>query len=71
LFGSEGKVIVWQTPKEEFDSICTIPTVKHGGENIKYWGCFSSSGVGNIIFINGNMTEEIYRAILQKSCLSS
>ena len=27
LFGSDGKVIVWRTPKKEFDPKCTVPTV--------------------------------------------
>ena len=26
VFGSDGKVMVWRTPKEEFDPKCTIPT---------------------------------------------
>ena len=38
LFGSDGKVMVWRTTTEEFDSKCTVPTVKHGGGNVKCWG---------------------------------
>ena len=30
LFGSDGKVMVWRTPCEEFDPKCTMPTTKHG-----------------------------------------
>ena len=36
LFGSDGKVMVWRTPKEEYNSTCTVPTVKHDGGNVKY-----------------------------------
>jgi len=71
LFGSDGKVMVWRTTKEELDPKCTVPTVKHGGGNVKCWGCFSSSGVGNLIFIDGNMTGEVYRDILDKNLLQS
>ena len=71
LSGSDGKVIVWRTTKEELEPRCTVPTVKHGGGNVKCWGCFSSSGVGNLVFIDGNMTGELYRAILQKNLLQS
>lgn len=71
LFGSDGKVMVWRTPKEEYNSICTVPTVKHGGGNVKCWGCFSSSGVGNLVFIDGNMTGEMYRTILDNNLLQS
>ena len=71
LFGSDGKVMVWRSTKEELEPRCTVPTVKHGGGHIKCWGCFSSSGVGNLLFIDGNMTGELYRDILQKNLLQS
>ena len=58
LFGSDGKVMVWRSPKEEFGPECTMPTAKHSGGNVKCWGCFSLSGVNNLIFIDGNMTGE-------------
>ncbi|CAF1467247.1 unnamed protein product [Rotaria magnacalcarata] len=71
LFGSDGKVMVWRTTKEELNPMCTVPTVKHGGGNVKCWGCFSSSGVGSLVFIDGNMTGEMYRDILEKNLLKS
>ncbi|CAF1538257.1 unnamed protein product [Adineta ricciae] len=71
LFGSDGKVMVWRTTKEELDPKCMVPTVKHGGGNVKCWGCFSSCGVGNLVFIDGNMTGEMYRDILDKNLLQS
>jgi hypothetical protein len=37
IFGSDGKVIVWRTPKEEYASMCTVPTVKYSSGNIKIW----------------------------------
>ena len=71
LFRSDGKVVVWRLPKKEFGPECTIPTVKHGGGNVKCWGCFSSSGVDSLIFIDGNMTGESYREILENNLLKS
>ena len=71
LFGSDGKVMVWRTPKEEYNSTCTVPTVKHGGGNVKCWGCFSASGVGDLVFINGNMTGKMYCTILDNKLLQS
>ena len=47
LFGSDGKIIVWRSTIEEYDSKCTVPTVKHNGGSVMVWGCFSRSGVGN------------------------
>ncbi|CAF4730199.1 unnamed protein product [Rotaria sp. Silwood2] len=55
LFGSDSKVMVWRTPKEEYDKKCIVPTVKYGGGNVKVWGCFAWNGVGNLVFIEGNM----------------
>ena len=71
LFESDGKVVVWRSPKKEFKPECTIPTVKHGGGNVQCWGCFSSSGVGSLIFIDGNMTGELYRESLETNFLKS
>ena len=71
LFGSDRKVMVWRSTKEELEPRCTVPTVKHGVGNVKCWGCFSSSGVGNLVFIDGNVTGELYRDILQKNLLQS
>ena len=71
MFGSDGKVMVWRTTTEELDPKCTVPTVKHGGRSVKCWGCFSSYGVGNLIFIDGNMTGEMCRAILDNNLLQS
>ena len=71
LFGSDGKVMVWWSTKKEFESRCTVSTVKHGGGNVKCCVCFSSSGVGNLVFIDGNMIGELYRDILRKNLLQS
>ena len=58
--------MVWRSTKEELDPMCTVSTVKHGGRSVKCWGYFSSIGVGNLVFIDENMTGELYRDILQK-----
>ena len=71
LFGSDGKVMVWRLAKEEFGPECTIPTVKHGGDNVMCWACFPSSGVNNLIFIDGNTTRESYREIVENNLLKS
>ena len=71
LFGSDGRVMVWRSAKEEFEPECTIHTARHGGGNVKCWGCFSSSGVDSLIFIDGNMTGESYREILENNLLKS
>ena len=63
--------MAWRSAKEEFGPECTIPTVKHGGGNVKCWSCFSSSGVDSLIFIDGSMTGRSYREILENHLLKS
>ena len=63
--------MVWQTTKEELDPQCTVPTVKYGGDSVKCWGCFLLFGLANLAFMNGNMSRELYRDILQKNLLQS
>ena len=71
LFGSDGKVMVWRTTKEEMEPKCTVPTVKRGGGSVMCWGCMLSAGVGKLAFIDGNMTREMHRRILENNLLDS
>ena len=53
--------MVWRSTKEELDPKCTLPTVKHGDGSVKKcWGYFSSADVGHLVFIDENMTGELY-----------
>jgi len=64
LFGSDAPSRVRRPPNTEFESRHTVKTVKHGGGNIKIWGCFSYIGVGPLFWIKETMTKDIYRNIL-------
>ena len=59
--------MAWPMPKEEFDPKCIVPIVKRADENVKCWDCFSTAGIDTLVFINGNMTSNIYRDILEKN----
>ena len=48
-----------------------MPTVKRGGGNVKVWECFAWSGIGNLTFIDGNMTGYMYEDILENNLLQS
>ena len=51
LFGSDGKVMVWRTPREEFDPKCTVPTVKHGGGLVMVWAVSLAESLENCVFL--------------------
>ena len=59
--------MVWRTSSETLDSKCTVPTGNNGGGNVKCRGCISSSDLRNLVFIDENMTGQLYRDILQKN----
>ena len=71
LFGSDGKVMVWCTPKEEYDSHCIVPTVKHGDGSVTIWSCFTRNEVGKMCILDRNMDRFYYRDILGKYLLPS
>ena len=71
LFGSDGKVMVWRTLKEEYDPHCIVPTVKHGGDSVTVWSCFTRSGIGKMRILDRNMDRLYYRDILEKYLLPS
>ena len=41
------------------------------GRNVKCSGCFSITGAGTLVFIDGNMTGNMYRDILEKNLFKS
>ena len=43
----------------------TIPTMKHGGDSIMLWGCFSVAGTGRIVRIDGTISGAKYRQIFE------
>lgn len=66
IYGSDGREYCWKRPGESLKDHHVKPTVKFGWGSIMVWGCFTSSGVGNICRIYGHMDGNLYRQILDE-----
>lgn len=71
LFGLNTKKYVWRKANTADEPHHTIPTVKHGGGNIMLWGCFSSSGPGELVRVKGTMNSAKYIDILEENLFKS
>lgn len=71
LFGSDGKSYVWRKPNAELEPKNLRGTIKHGGGHVMVWGCMSSAGVGNLVFIEETMDITVYLNLLKDNLLQS
>lgn len=69
LFGSDGRRYVRRPKGTRYSHKYQMPTVKHGGGSIMVWGCFSRSGVGPLVKIDGIMDRFLYKDILENNML--
>ena len=67
LFGHMDQRYIWRKKNEAYAEKNTIPTVKHGGGSLMFWGCFSSSGTGQLCKVDGIMNSLKYQDILQRT----
>lgn len=69
LIGSDGIKYIRRPIGKRYSPLYLKMTVKHGGGNVKLWGCFSTKGVGPLVEIVGNMKGQTYKDILQDHLL--
>lgn len=71
LFGHNNEKYVWREAGKAFNPRNTIPSVKHGGGSLMFWGCFSAKGPGRLVRIDGIMNKEKYLQILKDNLKTS
>ena len=71
IFGTKRRQCVRRRNGEASQPECLNPTIKHGGGSLQVWDCLASSGVGNLIKIEGRLTGERYVDILRHHAVSS
>jgi len=71
LFGYRDVAYVWRKKEEAYNPKNIVPTVKHSGGSILLWGCFSASGTGNLVKVEGIMKKEGYVKILKENLKQS
>lgn len=71
LYNSDGNSHVWRRPGEGLESKYVDATVKFNRGNVMVWGCFSSKGVGRLVFIDDKMDSVSYLRILTNNLRQS
>uniref|UniRef100_A0A3B4T7V0 Transposase Tc1-like domain-containing protein n=1 Tax=Seriola dumerili TaxID=41447 RepID=A0A3B4T7V0_SERDU len=60
---------VWRGKNSAYEGRNTIPTFKHGGGLLMFWGCLYASGTGALHKVEGKMNAGQYQQILKQSLL--
>ena len=64
LFGLNVKCYIWWKPSTAHHPSNTIATMKHGGDSIMLWGCFSAAWTGRLVRTEETMNGAKYRYIV-------
>uniref|UniRef100_H2L4L0 Tc1-like transposase DDE domain-containing protein n=1 Tax=Oryzias latipes TaxID=8090 RepID=H2L4L0_ORYLA len=71
LFGKAHQLYVRRLKHEAHNKKNTVPTVKHGGGSVLFWGCFVASATGCLEVVQGKMKSPDYQSILDRNVLPS
>ena len=71
LFENDGQQWVWRRPHEKYDVDCLVPTVKRNGEGVMVWGCFVKNRPGPLVVLEGNITGQVYKKLLEDHLLKA
>jgi len=65
LFSNDYHKVVWRQPQEKYNVNCLQPTVKKS-DGIMVWGCFCRDRLGPLVVVEGRITGERYKALLEE-----
>lgn len=65
LFGKLPQPCIYRSKNETFKEKKTMPSMKHGGCSVMFWGCCAASGTGCLDSEQGSMKSEDYQDILR------
>lgn len=68
--GTYGKKFVRMEPKTIKKIRPTLPTQRHSGGTIMFWGCMCINGVGDLVEIKGNMNQAVYIELLNETAFA-
>ena len=71
LFGSDGRRTIRRKVNEELKLKNFRATVKHGDGSVMVWGCISTAGVGELVFIDGILDKMKYLDLLKQNLIKS
>ena len=71
LYNSDAWSYLWRKPKNNNEITSINATVKYGNGGVFVWGCFSSKGMGNLVFIDEIMDKMVYLEILKNNLRQS
>jgi len=63
---ADGGHRVWRRADEKYHKDCITPTMKFGGGKVMFWGCFSWSGMGPLVRVDGNLDSKGYVELLEE-----
>ena len=57
IFSTKKHQHIYRRNGETLKECNLLPTFKYGGGKIMVWGCVSYQGIGNLVFIEGNLNS--------------
>lgn len=68
IFGHNHKRYIWRGVSQAYDGRYAIPTVKHGGGSLMFWGCVSAKGTETWSRLISRLMQNVIEKYQRKIC---